>query len=259
MRAAIPTMKHVSLELGGKSPNIVFEDAHRDAAMAGAFGGAFFNQGQACVAGSRLFVQESIADQFTADLSEKAKNVKLGQGLDSETEMGPLVSAAHRESVAGHIEAARDAGASITAGGEYAQVEGLENGLFLQPTVIDQVTNDMQAAQEEIFGPVVSVIRFTDFDHIVEMANDVKYGLSAGVWSSDVNKALKLANAIDAGTVWINTYGMFDVAVPFGGHKMSGFGGRELGEEALDAYLKPKSIWLDLNAEVPTQGQAVSR
>ena len=148
-----------------------------------AFGGAFFNQGQACVAGSRLFVQESIADEFTADLSEKAKNVKLGQGLDSETEMGPLVSAAHRESVAGHIEAARDAGASITAGGEYAQVDGLENGLFLQPTVIDQVTNDMQAAQEEIFGPVVSVIRFNDFDHIVEMANDVKYGLSAGVWS----------------------------------------------------------------------------
>lgn len=259
LRAAIPSLKRVSLELGGKSPNIVFADAHRDAALAGAFGGIFFNQGQACVAGSRLFVEESIADSFVEELSERARSVRLGQGLDPATEMGPLVSASHREAVKGHIEQARDGGASIRVGGDDAAVEGLDGGYFLHPTVIDRVTNDMHVAQTEIFGPVASVLRFGDFDELVDLANDVRYGLAAGVWTADVNKALKIADAVNAGTVWINTYGMFDVAVPFGGHKMSGFGGRELGEEALDAYLQAKSIWIDLEAAVPTSGQAVSR
>lgn len=259
LRQAIPTLKRVSLELGGKSPNVVFADANREAAMAGAFGGAFFNQGQACVAGSRLFVEDSIADGFAAELTERAKGVKLGQGLNPESQMGPLVSASHRESVKSYIAAAADGGADIVAGGREAAVEGLENGFFLQPTVVDRVTNDMTVAQEEIFGPVVSILRFSDWDELISLANDVRYGLAAGVWSSDVNKALRFADAIRAGTVWINTYGMFDVAVPFGGHKMSGFGGRELGEEALDAYLQPKSIWIDTEAVIPTQGQGISR
>ena len=259
LKAAIPSLKRVSLELGGKSPNVIFADAHREAAMAGAFGAIFFNQGQACVAGSRLFVEDSIADDFAAELSEKAKTIKLGQGLNRDSEMGPLVSAAHRETVKDYIAAAGDDGARVIAGGSEATIEGLEQGFFLQPTVVDQVTNDMVVAQEEIFGPVVSILRFSDWDELVSLSNDVRYGLAAGVWTSDVNKALKYANAVQAGTVWINTYGMFDVSVPFGGHKMSGFGGRELGEEALDAYLQPKSIWIDLEAAVPTQGQGISR
>ncbi len=259
LRQAIPTLKRVSLELGGKSPNVVFADADREAAMAGAFGGIFFNQGQACVAGSRLFVEDSIADDFAAELIERAEGVRLGQGLNPESQMGPLVSASHRESVKGYIAAAAAGGAEIAAGGKEATVEGLERGFFLQPTVVDRVTNDMEVAQEEIFGPVVSILRFSGWDELISLANDVRYGLAAGIWTSDVNKALKFADAIRAGTVWINTYGMFDVAVPFGGHKMSGFGGRELGEEALDAYLQPKSIWIDTEAVIPTQGQGISR
>ncbi len=259
LKLSVPGLKRVSLELGGKSPNVVFADAHREAAMAGAFGGIFFNQGQACVAGSRLFVEESIADEFTEELSDKAKAIKLGQGLDRASEMGPLVSASHRESVKGYIDLASEGGARIAAGGGEAVVDGLEEGFFLEPTVVDHVTNDMVVAQEEIFGPVASVLRFSDWDELVSMSNDVPYGLAAGVWTSDVNKALRYADAVKAGTVWINTYGMFDVAVPFGGHKMSGLGGRELGEEALDAYLQAKSIWIDLEAAVPTQGQGISR
>lgn len=259
LRQAIPTLKRVSLELGGKSPNVVFADAHREAAMAGAFGGAFFNQGQACVAGSRLFVEDSIADEFAEELTEKAKGVRLGQGLNPDSQMGPLVSASHRETVRGFVTVAGDEGADIVAGGRDATVEGLESGYFLEPTVIDRVTNDMTVAQEEIFGPVVSILRFSDWDELISLANDVSYGLASGVWTSDVNKALKFADAVRAGTVWINTYGMFDVAVPFGGQKMSGFGGRELGEEALDAYLQAKSIWIDTEAVIPTQGQGISR
>jgi len=259
LRASIGNLKRVSLELGGKSPNVIFADAHREAALAGALGGNFFNQGQACVSASRLFVEESIADDFVSELAVRTKGIKLGHGLDPDTNMGPLVSASHRESVKAHIDAARDGGAVVVSGGEESVVDGLERGYFLEPTVLDGVTNDMAVAQQEIFGPVASVIRFSDFDEVVAMANDIRYGLAAGVWSSDVNKAMKFADAVSAGTVWINTYGMFDVAVPFGGHKMSGFGGREIGQEALDAYLQSKSIWVDLDATVPTSGQGISR
>ena len=259
LRASIGNLKRVSLELGGKNPNVIFADAHREAAIAGALGGNFFNQGQACVSASRLFVEESIADDFVSELAERARSIKLGHGLAPGTEMGPLVSGSHRESVKADIDAACDEGAVVVSGGEEATVEGLEQGYFLQPTVLDGVTNDMTVAQEEIFGPVASIIRFSGFDEAVSMANDVRYGLAAGVWSSDVNKAMRFADAVSAGTVWINTYGMFDVAVPFGGHKMSGFGGREIGQEALDAYLQAKSIWIDLDASVPTAGQGISR
>jgi phenylacetaldehyde dehydrogenase len=257
LRASADDLKRVSLELGGKSPNIVFADADLDAAAGGAFGGIFFNQGQACVAGSRLLVQESVAEALTERVAAKAKAIRLGHGLDPQTDMGPLISAPHRERVLGYVGEAASAGAEVVAGGSAAQVPGLD-GFFLQPTVLAGVRNDTRAAQEEIFGPVLSVIAWRDLDELKALANDVRYGLAAGIWTRDTSKALAVAQHIEAGTVWINTYGMFDVAVPFGGRKHSGFG-RELGEEALEPYLQSKSVWLDLDAAVPQSGQGISR
>ncbi|MGH2596238.1 MAG: aldehyde dehydrogenase family protein [Actinomycetota bacterium] len=258
MRASIDGLKRVTLELGGKSPNIVFADADLDAAASGAFGGIFFNQGQACVAGSRLFVEEPVAEEIVARVSEQAKGIRLGHGLDPRTQMGPLISANHRKRVLGYIGSATEQGAQVTVGGEEASVEGLENGFFLQPTVISGVRNDMKVAQEEIFGPVLSVIPWKDEDELLALANDVEYGLAAGIWTSDTSKALRVADRLEVGTVWINTYGMFDVAVPFGGRKHSGFG-RELGAEALEPYLQSKSVWVDLTSAVPQAGQGISR
>ncbi len=258
MRASIDGLKRVTLELGGKSPNIVFADADLDAAASGAFGGIFFNQGQACVAGSRLFVEEPVAEEIVARVSEQAKGIRLGHGLDPLTQMGPLISADHRKRVLGYIGSATEQGAEVTTGGEEATVEGLENGFFLQPTVINGVRNDMKVAQEEIFGPVLSVIPWKDEDELLALANGVDYGLAAGIWTSDTSKALRVADRLEVGTVWINTYGMFDVAVPFGGRKHSGFG-RELGAEALEPYLQSKSVWVDLTSAVPQAGQGISR
>jgi phenylacetaldehyde dehydrogenase len=258
MRAAVDDLKRVTLELGGKNPNIVFADADLDAATSGAFGGAFFNQGQACVAGSRLFAQAPIVDELVERVSDQAGKVRLGHGLDPDTQMGPLISANHRRRVLGHVEAARQEGARIAVGGEQASVDGLEGGFFMQPTVIGDVRNDMRVAQEEIFGPVLSVIPWKDEDELRALANGVDYGLAAGIWTGDVAKALRLAGDLQAGTVWINTYGMFDVAVPFGGRKHSGFG-RELGQEALEPYLQSKSIWVDLTSAVPQSGQGIGR
>ncbi len=258
MRASIDGLKRVTLELGGKSPNIVFADADLDAAASGAFGGIFFNQGQACVAGSRLFVEAPVAEEIVARVSEQAKGIRLGHGLDPQTQMGPLISANHRKRVLGYIGSATEQGAEVTTGGEEASVEGLENGFFLQPTVISGVRNDMKVAQEEIFGPVLSVIPWKDEDELLALANDVDYGLAAGIWTSDTSKALRVADRLEVGTVWINTYGMFDVAVPFGGRKHSGFG-RELGAEALEPYLQSKSVWVDLTSAVPQAGQGISR
>ena len=258
MRASIDGLKRVTLELGGKNPNIVFADANLDAAASGAFGGAFFNQGQACVAGSRLFVEAPVAEELVGRLAEQATGLRLGHGLDPQSQMGPLISAAHRRRVIGYVDSATDQGAEVAAGGAEASVEGLEDGFFLQPTVISGVRNEMKVAQEEIFGPVLTVIAWDDEDELRALANGVDFGLAAGIWTSDTSKALRLADDLQAGTVWINTYGMFDVAVPFGGRKHSGFG-RELGAEALDPYLQSKSIWVDLTSAVPQSGQGISR
>src|SRR6266545_3815758 len=251
-------MKRVTLELGGKSPNIVFADADLDAASSGAFGGIFFNQGEACVAGSRLFVETPVADELVARVSDKARKIRLGHGLHPETEMGPLISANHRKRVLGYVGSAVADGASVEVGGEEATVDGLEGGFFVQPTVVTGVRNEMRIAQEEVFGPVLAVIPFSDEDELRTLANGVEYGLAAGIWTRNTSRALRLADLIDAGTVWINTYGMFDVAVPFGGRKHSGFG-RELGEEALEPYLKSKSVWVDLTPVVPQAGQGIGR
>jgi phenylacetaldehyde dehydrogenase len=258
MRTAVDGLKRVTLELGGKSPNIVFADADLDAAASGAFGGIFFNQGQACVAGSRLFVEAQVAEEIVGRVVEKAGQIRLGSGLDPQTQMGPLISANHRARVKGYVETAREEGADVAIGGEEATVEGLEGGFFMEPTVLQGVSNDMKAAQEEIFGPVLAVIPWKDEEELLALANGVNYGLASGIWTSDVSKALRVAERLDAGTVWINTYGMFDVAVPFGGRKHSGFG-KELGEEALEPYLHSKSVWVDLTSAVPQSGQGITR
>ena len=257
-RQAAGDLKRVTLELGGKSPNIVFADADLDAAVAGAFGGIFFNQGEACVAGSRLFVEEAAEQEVVERLVARAAEVRLGHGLDPATEMGPLISANHRRRVLAHVAAACDDGAQIAVGGGEASPEGLEHGFFVEPTVVRGVSNAMRVAQEEIFGPVLSVISWRSDSDLAELANAVPYGLAAGIWTSDTSRALRLAEELDAGRVWINTYGMFDVAVPFGGRKHSGFG-RELGEEALEPYLTSKSVWVDLQSAAAPAGQAISR
>jgi phenylacetaldehyde dehydrogenase len=257
-RQAAGDLKRVTLELGGKSPNIIFADADLDAAVGGAFGGIFFNQGEACVAGSRLFVEESAEQEVVERLVAKAAEVRLGHGLDPGTDMGPMISANHRRRVLGHVAAAREDGAQVAVGGGEARPDGLERGFFVEPTVVRGVRNEMRVAQEEIFGPVLSVISWRTADDLVALANAVPYGLAAGIWTSDASRALRLAEEIDAGTVWINTYGMFDVAVPFGGRKHSGFG-RELGSEALEPYLTSKSVWVDLQSATAQSGQAISR
>jgi len=238
---AAGTLKRVSLELGGKAPNIVFADADMEEAVRGAMTGIFFNQGEVCCAGSRLFVEEKVHDEFVGQLSDFAGKVKVGDPLDESTEMGAQVSEEQFEKILGYIEAGKDAGAKVLAGGERAHPKGY----FVKPTVFDGVSNDMKIAREEIFGPVVSTLTFKDFDSVIELGNDTAYGLSAGIWTSDIKKAHRAAAALRAGTVWINCFNAFDAASPFGGYKESGYG-RELGQHALELYTQTKSVWVQL-------------
>jgi len=240
-KAATGNLKKVSLELGGKSPNIVFSDADPQAAIAGAANAIFFNHGQCCVAGSRLYVEADCFDEVTAGVAEIAKSIKLGDGFDPATQMGPLVSEEQLNTVSGYLDSGREQGGKILAGGSQ---EG-DRGYFFQPTVITNTRPEMRVVQEEIFGPVVVAAPFDSLDDIAATANDSPYGLGAGIWTKDISKANLLAKKIRAGTVWINCYNVFDAALPFGGYKQSGWG-REMGHEALEAYTEVKAICTQL-------------
>jgi aldehyde dehydrogenase (NAD+) len=245
MREAAGTLKRLSLELGGKSPNIVFADADMDAAVRGALTGIFYNKGEVCAAGSRLFLEDSIHDQFMSKLTDRVKSLKVGDPMDKATRMGPVVSKSQMETVLSYIESGKQEGARVVAGGGRADV-GTGKGYFIQPTIFDGVTNEMKIAREEIFGPVLSVIPFRSVEDGIAQGNHTSYGLAAAVWTRDVSKALKAAKAIRAGTVWVNAYNLFDAALPFGGFKESGFG-REMGSVGLDNYTEVKTVWVDLS------------
>ena len=237
----------VSLELGGKSPNILFPDANLDNAVNGVMKGIFAATGQTCVAGSRVLVHEDIRDEFVSRLTDRAGEISLGDPLDPETEMGPVAFRDQWEKVRDYIEIGTDEGATLAFGGE--QPGDLPGECFIQPTVLVDVENGMQVAQKEIFGPVASVITFADEGEVLELANDVEYGLAAGVWTEDMRRAQRMAEGIEAGTIWINEYRMVAPQSPFGGFKSSGLG-RENGREGLEAYCQTKSVWIDRTGEV---------
>ena len=245
MRRAAGTVKKVSLELGGKSPNIVFADADLDAAARGALTGIFYGKGEVCAAGSRLLVEESIREPLQEKILERAKKMVAGDPLNPKTRLGALVSKKQMESVLRYVESGKSEGASLLAGGERTPING--KGYFVSPTIFGDVSSDMTIAREEIFGPVLAMMTFGNgIDGAAELANSTIYGLAAGIWSRDIKKALRAARAVRAGTVWINTYNMYDAASPFGGYKQSGFG-RELGMYAIDGYTQIKSVWVDLS------------
>lgn len=243
MRTAADTLKGVSLELGGKSPHILFADADLKSALASIIGGIFYNQGEICIAGSRLFVEQSIHDQVVEMMTEAAKSMKIGDPFDKETTMGSLISEEHQSRVAGYVDIASSEGAKVVYGGKKQQVDGA--GYFFEPTVLCGVNNEMRVAREEIFGPVLSIIPFSDEKELIRQANDTTYGLAAGLWTRDIGRAHSMAKALQAGTVYINSYSLLDPAAPFGGYKESGIG-REMGEQGIEPYLQNKTVWTSL-------------
>jgi aldehyde dehydrogenase (NAD+)/phenylacetaldehyde dehydrogenase len=243
LRAAAGTVKRVSMELGGKSPNVVFADADLDAAAKGAINAIFYGKGELCSAGSRLLVEESAHDALLEKVVDRAKKMTPGDPLHPKTRLGSLVSEKQRENVERYVEAGRSEGAALVAGGNRAAVGG--KGAFFEATVFDGVTSDMRIAREEIFGPVLATLTFKDEADAVAIGNSTIYGLAAAVWTKDVKKAFRTAKALKAGTVWVNTYNFYDPGLPFGGYKESGFG-RERGHYALEEYTQVKSVWVDL-------------
>jgi aldehyde dehydrogenase (NAD+) len=236
----------VTLELGGKSPNIIFEDANLEHAAVGALAGIFGATGQTCVAGSRLLVQRSVHDRIIETLGERAGRVRLGDPLDPATDMGTVANEPQFRRILAFIERARSEGARLVAGGGAARGPGLEHGFFIEPTVFGEVRNEMEIAQEEVFGPVLAVIPFEDEEEAIRLANATRYGLAAGVWTENLSRALRVTRALRAGQVWVNTYRSLAVQTPFGGFKESGFG-REKGEEALSEYLASKNVMIDFS------------
>jgi aldehyde dehydrogenase (NAD+) len=234
-------LKRVSLELGGKSPSIVFADADMDQAIEGCHQGLFFNQGQACCAGSRLFVEEKVYDEFVEKSVARASRRTVGDPFDANTEQGPQIDGTQFDKVMSYIDSGKREGAELLTGGKRVG----DRGYFIEPTVFANVKDEMKIAREEIFGPVMSIIRFHDLDEVVDRANNTSYGLAAGVWTRDIGKAHAIANNVRAGTVWVNCFDVFDAAAPFGGFKQSGIG-REMGEYALQQYTEVKTVTVKL-------------
>jgi len=237
LQAAAGNLKKVSLELGGKSPNVVFGDVDLDAAIAGSSSAIFFNHGQCCCAGSRLYVEHDIFDKVVEGVSARAEKIRIGPGMESSTDMGPLVSEEQLNRVCGFLESGFSEGAKAVTGGKRHG----DKGYFVKPTVLVDTNDKMKVVQEEIFGPVVTAIPFKDPGELVAKANNSAYGLAAGIWTRDIQKAHRLAAQLRAGTVWINCYNIFDAALPFGGYKQSGWG-REMGHDALELYTEVKAV-----------------
>jgi acyl-CoA reductase-like NAD-dependent aldehyde dehydrogenase len=245
MKGSADSLKRITLELGGKSPNIVFPDADLEAAIRGATTGIFYGKGEVCAAGSRLLVDKSIKHEFVDKVAARAKKMSPGDPMDPKTRLGAISSRKQLETNLRYIDIGKKEGAQLVAGGGRADI-GTGKGYFLQPTIFDGVTPEMTIAREEIFGPVLATIEFADVDEAIARANDSNYGLAAAVWTKDIKKAHYVARKLQAGTVWINTYNIYDTAAPFGGYKQSGFG-REMSMHALEHYTQVKSVWVDLN------------
>jgi aldehyde dehydrogenase (NAD+) len=251
MQLASSTVKKVTLELGGKSANILLDDADLDIAIPGSLWATFLHSGQICHSGTRLFVPASIHDEVIARLVETAEGLKIGSALDFATDMGPLIHRSQYETVERYVQSGLEEGAKVVTGGERALVPGHDGGYYYKPTIFADVRNDMKIAQEEIFGPVLSVIKYDSVEDAITMANDSIYGLGGGVWSRDIPRALGVAKRIRTGTVWINDYHLLNAYAPFGGYKQSGVG-RELGTWGLREYQQTKYIHVD---QVPTKDQ----
>jgi betaine-aldehyde dehydrogenase len=246
--AAAENLMPVTLELGGKSPTVVFADADLDHARNGVLFGIFSSQGQSCIAGSRLFVQRSIYEPFVDALVAHAKRLRVGDPLDPRTHLGPLISMEHRANVERYVELARAEGGTVLCGGRRPDDPALEQGSFYEPTIVAGLTNRAAVCQEEIFGPVLVVMPFDDEADLIEQANDTVYGLACGLWTADYKRAWRVGRAIEAGTVWVNTYKQFSIATPFAGFKESGIG-REKGRDGIRSYLQEQSIYWGMNEE----------